>query len=339
MLDRLITIRRWRPVHALVALGMLLALFAGTAPGASAQTSGGSSSGTVYALTASNQLLGFDQGSPGQVSSSVAVTGLASGESLLGIDFRPATGGLYALGGTSQIYTIDPGTGVATAVGGPFTPGLDGATFGFDFNPTVDRIRVVSDTGQDLRINPDTGAVGTDPATGAATVDGQLAYASGDANAGAQPIVAGAAYTNSVAGATQTTLYDIDTALDVLVTQDPPNDGVLNTTGPLGFDAGALLGFDIAASGQALAAFQPGGAPSRLYAIDLSSGAGTDLGAIGGGEPVTALAISAGQQMQMPATGGVSLTLLAGGAALISTALAAGALSWRRGARYPGRGA
>lgn len=318
----------------LVALGMLLALFAGTAPSASAQTGG-----TVYALTASNQLLGFNQGSPGQVTSSVPVTGLKPGESLLGIDFRPATGQLYALGGTSQIYTIDPGTGAATPVGGPFTPGLQGTTFGFDFNPMVDRIRVVSDTGQNLRLNPTTGAVGTDMMTGAPTVDRQLAYAAGDANAGARYVVAGAGYTNNVAGATQTTLYDIDTALDVLVTQAPPNDGVLNTVGPLGFDAGVLLGFDIAPSGQALAAFQPGGAPSRLYAINLSSGAATDLGAIGGGQPITGLAISAGQQTQLPATGGVSLPLLAGGAALTATALAVGALSWRRGARYPGSGA
>lgn len=325
----------------LAITGVLLALLVGTAPGASAQT--GSSGGTVYAITASNQLVGFDQNNPGQVSSSVPVTGLAPGEVLLGIDFRPATGQLYALGSASQIYVVDTTTGVATAVGGPFTPALEGTAFGFDFNPTVDRIRVVSDAGQNLRLNPDTGAVGTDPATGAPTIDGRLAYASGAPNAGAQPGVVGAAYTNNAAGATETELYDIDANLDLLVTQKPPNEGVLNTVGPLGFDANSLVGFDIAAGdGRALAAFQPSGAPSRLYAVDLSSGAATDLGAIGAGEAITGLAIPTAAGL--PATGGVPLSttsaLLAGGAALVSASLALSLLSSRRRAsRGPEQGA
>lgn len=336
------TLGRWpKAARVLAVFGVLLALLVGAASGASAQT--GSSGGTVYAITASNQLVGFDQNSPGQVSSSVPVTGLAPGEVLLGIDFRPATGQLYALGSASQVYVVNTSTGAATAVGVPFTPALEGTSFGFDFNPTVDRIRVVSDTGQDLRLNPDTGAVGTDPATGAATVDGRLAYASGDPNAGAQPGVVGAAYTNNVDGATETVLYDIEANLDLLVTQDPPNDGVLNTVGPLGFDTNYLVGFDIAAGdGRALAAFQPGGAPSRLYAVDLSSGAATDLGAIGAGEALTGLAIPTGAVL--PDTGGVPLAtpsaLLAGGAALVSASLALGlVLSRRRVARGPEQGA
>lgn len=336
------TFGRWTKLARVLAVaGVLLALLVGTAPGASAQT--GSSGGTVYAVTASNQLVGFDQNSPGQVSSSVPVTGLASGEVLLGIDFRPATGQLYALGSASQVYTVDPASGTATAVGGPFAPALEGTAFGFDFNPTVDRIRVVSDTGQNLRLNPDTGAVGTDPATGAATVDGRLAYASDDPNAGAQPGVVGAAYTNNVAGAASTVLYDIDANLGTLVTQDPPNDGVLNTVGSLGFGTGYLVGFDIAASdGRALAALQPNGASSRLYAVDLSSGAATDLGAIGAGEAITGLAIPSAAGL--PSTGGVPLAtasaVLAGGAALASASLALGLLSSRRRtARGPEQGA
>ena len=336
------TFGRWsKAARVLAVTGVLLALLVGTAPGASAQT--GSSGGTAYAITASNQLVGFDQNSPGQVSSSVPVTGLASGEVLLGIDFRPATGQLYALGSASQVYVVDTATGVATAVGGPFAPALEGTAFGFDFNPTVDRIRVVSDTGQNLRLNPETGAVGTDPATGAATIDGRLAYASGDANAGAQPGVVGAAYTNNFAGATTTVLYDIDANLGVLATQEPPNDGVLNTVGALGFGTNYLVGFDIAAGdGRALAALQPSGAPSRLYAIDLSSGAATDLGAIGAGEAVTGLAIPTAAGL--PSTGGLALptasAVLAGGAALASASLALGLLSYRRrAARGPEQGA
>ena len=81
----------------------------------------------------------------------------------------------------AALYVVSPLTGAATAVGGPFTPALSGTVFGFDFNPTVDRIRVVSDTGQNLRLNPDTGAV--------ATADGAI-------NPGT-PRIVGSAYTNN----------------------------------------------------------------------------------------------------------------------------------------------
>ncbi|MEJ7701366.1 MAG: DUF4394 domain-containing protein [Pyrinomonadaceae bacterium] len=97
--------------------------------------------------------------SPNNVVNVAAITGLAAGENILGIDFRPATGQLYALGSSSRIYIINPRTGVATAVGaaGAFT--LMGTDFGFDFNPTVDRIRIVSNTGQNLRVNPNDGTL------------------------------------------------------------------------------------------------------------------------------------------------------------------------------------
>ena len=90
----------------------------------------------------------------------VTITGLQPGESVLAIDVRPATGQLYALGSTSRLYIIDVVTGAARQVGtGTFARACSAASFGFDFNPTVDRIRVVSDTEQNLRLNPDTGAV------------------------------------------------------------------------------------------------------------------------------------------------------------------------------------
>ena len=109
---------------------------------------------------------------------------------------------------------------MATALGaGPFTPSLSGSAFGFDFNPTVDRIRIVSDTGQNLRANPDTGAV--------VSVDGSLRYAPTDVAAGRDPDVVGAAYTNPDNDpATGTTLFDLDAGPDALVVQAPPNDGV-----------------------------------------------------------------------------------------------------------------
>ncbi len=118
---------------------------------------------------------------------------------------------------------------MATVVGGPFAPPLTGTVFGFDFNPVVDRMRVVSDAEQNLRLNPNTGGV--------AGVDTNLAYAPGDLHAGANPTVTASAYTNNIVGAGVTTLYGIDVGLDVLIRQNPPNGGTLNTVGPLGVDA------------------------------------------------------------------------------------------------------
>jgi hypothetical protein len=213
----------------------------------------------------------------------VQVHGLEAGEHILGLDRRPAGGLLYALGSTSRIYTLDVDTGEATAVGsGPLTPTLSGTRFGFDFNPTVDRIRIVSDSGQNLRVHPDTGVV--------VSTDMPLAYAMGDAAFGSMPAVAAAAYTNNDTDpATATTLYDIDETSGNLVTQLPPNDGKLNTVGPLGVELESVGGFDIAGSdGTAYAGLVlVGGAKGNnrrtvLYTVDLATGAATKLGKIGG---------------------------------------------------------
>lgn len=230
----------------------------------------------LLALTSANQLVPLRAGSSVLVGQPVPITGLQAGESILGIDVRPATGQLYGLGSSSRLYRIDPGTGAAVQVGPVFATALQGLEFGFDFNPTVDRIRVVSDAGQNLRLHPDTGAV--------AFVDGSLAYAATDPNVGRNPAVAASGYTNSVAGALSTTLYGIDTTQDVLVTQNPPNSGTLNTVGPLGRDVTAVAGFDIVAGGPAYAALnstQAGAQGTQLYTIDLATGTPVWIGNIG----------------------------------------------------------
>jgi len=244
----------------------------------------------VYALSASNELLGIHPFNAEQIQTRVAVTGLQPGESLVGIDFRPATGRLYAVGSTSRIYVIDPVTGTAVAIGaGAFSPALDGTDFGVDFNPQVDRLRVVSNTGQNLRLHPDTGAV--------AANDTRLIYASG----GGRPNIVAAAYANNFSGTTSTTLIDVDSTLDVVATQAPPNDGRLNKIGELGLEAGDKLGFDIATGAAivlgsdgdtALAALQRNGT-SKLYSIDLQTGRARERGTIGDGtDAVTDIAIS-----------------------------------------------
>jgi hypothetical protein len=208
----------------------------------------------LYALTEDNRLLRFSPVVPQVVVAESEVTGLADGDRLLGIDVRPATGDLLGLGSSSTLYTIDPESGAATAIGAPFSPAVAGAVVSFDFNPTVDRIRLVTDSGQNLRLNPDTGQVGTNADTGAPTVDANVAFGPADANAAVAPTLAGAGYTNSVDGAESTVLYVIDAAADVLAVQDPPNDGVLTTVGATGVALDGAVGFDIAPSGAAYAA-------------------------------------------------------------------------------------
>lgn len=223
----------------------------------------------ITVLTSGNRLLTVDSATPSTTSEDpVTVTGLASGETLLAIDYRPATGTLYGLGSTSRIYSINAQTGRATAVGaaGAFT--LNGTSFGFDFNPTVDRIRITSDTDQNLRVNPNDGTL--------AATDGTLAYAAGDPNNGDNPNIVGVAYTNSFAGAGATTLYDIDSAQDVLAIQNPPNNGTLVTVGPLGVDTTDRVGFDISGTtGVAYASLTNATGVTQLYTINLLSGTAT----------------------------------------------------------------
>ena len=219
-----------------------------------------------YALTSSSQLVKYNANSETAIST-IAITGLQAGENLLAIDFRPATGQLYGLGSTSRIYIVNQETGKATAVGaGPFTPAITGALVGFDFNPTVDRIRLVTSAGQNLRLNPETGAV--------VATDANL-------NPGTPSAIA-VAYMNSIAGATTTTLFDIDIATQKLYKQDPPNNGTLVEVGSLGVTATADGGFDISPDNAvALASLNVSGAYG-LYRIDLATGKATKLGSLAG---------------------------------------------------------
>lgn len=238
----------------------------------------------IYGVTTSQTLVRFDSASPGVIITGVAISGMQANETVRSIDFRPATGQLFALGSFSNLYTINIATGAATSVAGaPFTPALNGSAFGFDFNPTIDRIRVVSDANQNLVLNPNTGAV--------QLVATDLFYPAGDPNAGVDPNVVGSAYDNNFAGATTSQLYGIDTGLDILVKQ-ANNTGVLTTVGPLGADITNLVGFDISPSGAAFAATQEiGQSISMLWSINLASGAATPLGQIGGGTMISAIAV------------------------------------------------
>ena len=219
-----------------------------------------------YGVTEANRLVTFQSDTPGAIRSAVPITGLAdSDEGIVGIDVRPADGGLYGVGSEGVLYRIDPTSGQATAISQAPGFAARGRSFGVDFNPVADRLRLVSEAGMNVRINP---------VTGQGLTDTSLAYAAGDANAGKAPAVVAAAYSNNVAGATATELFGLDTTRDALVVQAPPNDGVLRTRGPLGIDARSPAGFDIAASdGRAWAAFNAAGKGDvGLYVLNLNTG-------------------------------------------------------------------
>ncbi len=212
----------------------------------------------AFAVDDVNNLLVFNPTKPEPVSK--AITGLQNGETIVGLDFRPVNGQLYGLGSSSRLYTLNSASGAATMVGTlPFTTPLSGTAFGFDFNPTVDRIRVISNTGQNLRLHPQTGLI--------AAVDKNL----NPATTG----ISGGAYTNNFAGATTTTLYDIDSETDKLYKQDPPNDGVLVEVGNLGVNAEAANGFDIGSKSGVAYAILTVGSATKIYTINLSNGTAT----------------------------------------------------------------
>jgi hypothetical protein len=211
----------------------------------------------AYAVNDNNEFLIFNPENTSTVTSK-PITGLAAGEKMLGIDFRPLNGQIFGVGSTSRLYTINASSGAATPIGSPFTIALSGTHFGVDFNPLVDRIRIVSNTGQNLRVNP---------ADGAVIVDLPL-------NPGS-PMISGAAYANNFAGTTSTILYDIDVNTDKLYVQNPPNAGTLVEIGPLGVNATAGAGFDIGGrSGIPYAVLSSGGSTS-LYTINKATGAAT----------------------------------------------------------------
>ena len=276
---------------------------------------------TIFGLTTGNQLFTFDSATPGSISAPVPVTGLLPATTLVGIDFRPVdqrlvgVGQVGQAGGTGTVYAIDPQTGAATSINTGFT--LTGTAYGVDFNPVPNALRIVSNAGQNLRIvNGGTGTVNTDSAL----------------NPGTPSVVGvvGAAYSNNFAGATMTTLFDINNSGPAtLVTQGgpngvpSPNTGQLFPVGSLGVNTTDQVGFDISPnSGVAFASLTPVGAPgSSLYTINLGTGAATLIGTIGNGSvPVQGLTVAVPE----PASLGMGVT-----AALLGLGLGLGC-AWRR---------
>jgi hypothetical protein len=252
---------------------------------------------TVFALTAGGRIATFPLDNPKAIQNIVSIRGLARGEEVVGFDRRPANDTFYAVAQSrsgASLYTVDPSTGratlVAPLVSAPTAANpnrtpvvLNGTEFGVDFNPAADALRVVSDTGQNLRIIPSarTAADGTALQPGDTFTDGML-------NRGTPPAtvtgVTGAAYTNNDTDpATATMLYVIDADRDELSLQNPPNAGTLTNTVPLSKRTGPRVGFDIrttATGDLAVASLtNENRIPrTRLVVVDLATGNVTSQG-------------------------------------------------------------
>ncbi|HEX6731721.1 MAG TPA: DUF4394 domain-containing protein [Pyrinomonadaceae bacterium] len=241
-------------------------------------------------LTSDQRLICFDEKHPEDASTIGHIFGLVIDTNLVGIDFRPANGALYGLGNAGGVYTLNLDTAQAT-LRSRLNLALSGSFFGVDFNPTVDRLRIISDVGQNLRANVDNGAT---------TSDDAINYTPGTPTNG----VTAAAYTNNDSDPnTATTLYDIDSILDQVAIQAPPNAGTLNPTGKLNVDTTVDVGFDIysfvrdgsTVSVRGLATLVTGG-QKGLYQITLFTGKATLSGTFSSQDIVIDIAIPLDQQ-------------------------------------------
>ena len=223
------------------ALGLLGVLGAGSSLGADKRDDDQNDKVRVIGLTEDGRLVRFRASSPRNARDIGAVSSLSGNDTvLIGIDFRVQDGNLYGVGNGGGVYTIDTATARARFVNALTVP-LSGTVFGVDFNPAADRLRIISDTGQNLAHNVNAGGVTVENA--------MLTYTAPPNTPVPATGLSGAAYTNNdvtPAGApTATTLFDVDTTLDQIVIQSPPGNGILVAAGKLGFDAGPSAGLDI----------------------------------------------------------------------------------------------
>jgi Domain of unknown function (DUF4394) len=248
----------------------------------------------VVGLTSDQRLICFNERRPQGARDIGFVSGVVMDTRLVGIDFRVQDGMLYGVGDAGGVYQLDTRNATATLVNRLTVP-LSGTSFGVDFNPAADRLRIVSDTGQNLRHNINQG--------GTTVQDDPLDYpvptqlnSVGPAAAG----VTGSAYTNNdLTPDTATTLYSMDTSLDQISIQSPPNDGTLAATGKLGVDAQPQSGFDIYSTlrdgatvgAEAFASLTRSDGGTAFYKVTLSTGKATLHGSFGSGNEVIDIAI------------------------------------------------
>lgn len=273
--------------------------YSGTGNCASGDGTSRAQSLQAVGLTSDQRLICFNEFDPANARTIGRVSGLFTDTSLIGIDFRVQDNKLYGVGNAGGVYTLDTTNGAATLVN-RLSVALSGTSFGVDFNPAADRLRIVSDTGQNLRHNVNAG--------GATVTDAPLNYAPGTPLNSIGPTamgIVGSAYTNNdLSPLTATTLYAFDSTLDQIAIQSPPNNGSLAATGKLTVDAGPNAGFDIYSTVrdgvtvdvQSLAVFTTAAdGRNGLYSIKLPTGKATLRGSFGASNSVVDIAIPLNQ--------------------------------------------
>ncbi|OYW40364.1 MAG: hypothetical protein B7Z35_01360 [Hydrogenophilales bacterium 12-61-10] len=279
---------------------LLAALTAGTVQAQTLEARQPPGNESLFAINDKGELLGFRAGNPRKILTRKKVVGLD--EKVRGIDFRVSHGVLFVLGASGRFYTLNTANAQASPVGEmPLT--LPAIETGFDFNPTVDRMRVALADGSNLRAHPVSGAqVDFDPKADGVQRDGALVYAPGDAHAGWPALVNGVAYTYNQKDAKLTTNFAIDGARGALVTMgsregvEPavsPNSGQVFSVGSLKTGPVTAVSFDISDVNNCayLAASRAGDSRTHLYRVNLDTGEATWLSSIGKQERIQGMAI------------------------------------------------
>lgn len=259
--------------------------------------------GTLVGLTAGGDLVRFESDAPGTIKSRVTVTGLVGSDRLVAIDTRPSNGRLYGLSDQGRVYVINALTGAAQPVRmTPFEVPLEGTDFAFEFNPVTSKLRVISDTGQSFRVDPDTGEV-----IGGVT-DQPVHFAPGDVNESVTPRVSMAAFdSNDARGSTSLFVIDATTGAFARLgsengTPESPNAGRLHTLGALGIDASNVMGFEIVGDRSGFAVFGMDDGSVRLFRVDLDAGVTSSIGTVGNGETLIDVAVAPSSNPTLPAT-------------------------------------
>jgi len=243
----------------------------------------------IAGTTLQNFLVTWDSANPAQIQTGVAIQGLAQNETLLGLDWNPNNGLLYGVGSFGHLYTLNQTTGLATTVGGTgtFMPALNGSQFGVDVNPRTNQMAIVSNARQNLTVSLTNAAV---------TANTNVAAAASDEGVNSAPNIVHIAYNNNTTTGSNTTLFGVDTGRDRLVIFPNPANGQFTTVGALNFDATEIGGFDI--SGQSNTAFavftNASQSRSTFGTVNLSSGAFTPIGEVGGGNLLTGMTVIGG---------------------------------------------